>query len=77
MVLINKFGLLQFQVCREWKEIAIVTRSKVFKESEQSEIDLFDVKVCLDFLYSIITFIWDYKFSSDNTVHVSAHLEYE
>ena len=23
-----------------------MTRSKVFKESEQSEIDLFDVKVC-------------------------------
>ena len=42
-----------FQVCREWKEIAIVTRSKVFKDTEpgQAEIDLFDVKVRLIFFF--------------------------
>lgn len=32
------------RVCREWKEIASVTRAKVFKETEQGEIDLFDIK---------------------------------
>ncbi|XP_068732762.1 uncharacterized protein [Montipora capricornis] len=36
--------LLKSRVCREWKEIAMVTRSKVFRETEQGEIDLFDVK---------------------------------
>ncbi|XP_066025919.1 uncharacterized protein [Pocillopora verrucosa] len=32
------------RVCREWKEIALMTCEKVFKETEQEEIDLFDVK---------------------------------
>lgn len=32
------------RVCREWKEIAQVTRSRVFDDTEQGEIDLFDVK---------------------------------
>lgn len=32
------------RVCREWKEIAQVTRSRVFDDTEQGEIDLFYVK---------------------------------
>lgn len=42
-----KCGSTLFKVCREWKEIAFVTRYKVFKETEQGEIDLFDIKVCI------------------------------
>ena len=37
---------IYLQVCREWREIAMITREKVFKETEQGQIDLFDVKVC-------------------------------
>lgn len=33
------------RVCREWKEISLVLRNRVFEEHEQGEIDLFDVKV--------------------------------
>ena len=33
-------------------EIAMITREKVFKETEQREIDLFHVKVC--FLYCLV-----------------------
>lgn len=32
------------RVCKEWKEIAFVTRNKVFKDTEQEDIDLFDIK---------------------------------
>jgi len=32
------------RVCQEWKEIALVCRDRVFEESEQEEIDLFDIK---------------------------------
>lgn len=32
------------RVCKEWKEIAQVTRSRIFSETEQGEIDLFDIK---------------------------------
>ena len=37
--------ILFVQVCKEWKEIAFVTRNKVFKDTEQEDIDLFDIKV--------------------------------
>ncbi|XP_044170154.1 uncharacterized protein LOC122954217 isoform X3 [Acropora millepora] len=32
------------RVCLEWKEIALVCRDRVFEESEQEDIDLFDIK---------------------------------
>ncbi|RMX59857.1 hypothetical protein pdam_00023024 [Pocillopora damicornis] len=31
-------------VCKEWKEIAFVTRNKVLKDTEQEDIDFFDIK---------------------------------
>ena len=31
----------------EWKEIATILWKKVFKENEQEEIDLFDLKVSI------------------------------
>ena len=37
--------ILFVQVCKEWKEIAFVTRNKVFKDTEQEDIYLFDIKV--------------------------------
>lgn len=37
--------LLFVQVCKEWKEIAFVTRNKVLKDTEQEDIDFFDIKV--------------------------------
>ena len=33
------------QVCKEWKEIALVCRDRVFEENEQEDVDLFDLKV--------------------------------
>ena len=41
--------ILFVQVCKEWKEIAFVTRNKVFKDTEQGDIDLFDIKVFNEF----------------------------
>ena len=41
--------ILIVQVCKEWKEIAFVTRNKVFKDTEQGDIDLFDIKVFNEF----------------------------
>lgn len=32
------------RVCKEWKEIAFITRNKVFKDTEQADIDLFEIK---------------------------------
>lgn len=43
--LISDSEFYSFQVCKEWKEIAFVTRNKVFKDTEQGNIDLFDIKV--------------------------------
>ena len=37
--------LLFVQVCKEWKEITFVTRNKVLKDTEQEDIDFFDIKV--------------------------------
>ena len=34
-----------FQVCSEWKEIALVIRDGHFSEDEEHLIDIFDVKV--------------------------------
>lgn len=42
-----------FKVCREWKEIASVTRKRVFKEEQQGEIDLFELQVQLNFAMCI------------------------
>lgn len=44
-------------MCREWKEIALITREKVFKETEQGEIDLFDVKVKLCLFITLLQFL--------------------
>lgn len=43
--LISDSEFYSFQVCKEWKETAFVTRNNVFKDTEQGNIDLFDIKV--------------------------------
>jgi len=41
----NIFHFLLLKVCKEWKEIALVCRDRVFEETEQEDVDLFDLKV--------------------------------
>ncbi|CAH3132742.1 unnamed protein product [Pocillopora meandrina] len=46
-VFIRDFGTHTEQLVldgTEWKEIAFVTRNKVFKDTEQEDIDFFDIK---------------------------------
>ena len=46
--LINQLLTVNFilfvQVCKEWKEMTFATTNKVFKDTEQGYIDLFDIQ---------------------------------
>ena len=47
--------LLFVYVCSEWKEIAFVPRNKVFKDTEQEDIDFFDIRYFMSLKYEKIT----------------------